>query len=157
MQHSHVGHNVVLGDHVILGGGVLLAGYATVADRAFLSGNCLVHQFVRVGSLSLMQGGSRISKDLPPFTVACDGNFICGLNTVGLRRAGHTAAERLELKQLYRVLFRDGMNFRAAVASARPKFLSPASKMLLDFISESKRGVCTDVTAEAGPQSEEDA
>ena len=62
-----------------------------VDDRAFISGNCLVHQFVRIGTLALMQGGAAISKDLPPYTVARGDNGICGLNTIGLRRAGFTA------------------------------------------------------------------
>ncbi len=146
MANSHVGHNSHLGDYVILANGVLLGGHVTVGDRAFLSGNCVVHQFVRVGSLALMQGGSAISKDLPPFTVAHHGlNRICGLNVVGLRRAGFTAEERLELKRLYHALFRSGQNLRSTLANARREFFSPAAKAMLDFLAESKRGVCTDV------------
>lgn len=144
MAHCHVGHNSALGDHVILANGVLLAGHVTVADRAFLSGNCLVHQFVRVGTLALMQGGSAISKDLPPFTVAQGGNDICGLNTVGLRRAGFSAAQRLELKRLYHALFRSGQNLRTALAEAQKEFTSEAARTLLDFIAASKRGVVVD-------------
>ena len=100
MQHGHVAHNCVIGDHVILAGGALLAGHVVVQDRAFISGNCLVHQFTRVGRLAMMQGGAAISKDLPPFTVALRENEICGLNIVGLRRAGFPAEQRLELKRL---------------------------------------------------------
>jgi UDP-N-acetylglucosamine acyltransferase len=148
MANSHVAHNCRLGDHVILANGALLAGHVTLCDRAFLSGNCIVHQFVRVGTLALMQGGAAISKDLPPYTVARGGNGICGLNTVGLRRAGLPPAERLELKQLYRVLFREGQNLRAAVASARGKFSSAPAKVMLDFLTGSKRGVCRDVGAD---------
>jgi UDP-N-acetylglucosamine acyltransferase len=144
MQHSHVAHNVVLGDHVILAGGALLAGHATIEDRAFISGNCLVHQFVRVGTLSLMQGGAGISKDLPPFTVAHGINNLCGLNVVGLRRVGVSAADRQELRRLYRLLFRSGMNLRQAITSAREKFLSGAARSVLDFVASSKRGVCFD-------------
>ena len=144
MAHSHVGHNARLADHVILVNGALLAGHVTVADRAFISGNCLVHQFVRVGTLALMQGGSAISKDLPPFTVARGYNGICGLNVVGLRRAGLTVEQRLELKQLYRVLFREGSNLREAAVAARKKFTSAPAQTLLDFIIASKRGVCMD-------------
>jgi UDP-N-acetylglucosamine acyltransferase len=145
MANSHVAHNCRLGDYVILANGVLLAGHVTVDDRAFLSGNCIVHQFVRVGTLALMQGGAAISKDLPPYTVARGDNAICGLNTVGLRRAGLTPAERLELKQLYRALFREGQNLRAAVASAQGKFSGAPAKAMLDFLAGSKRGVCRDV------------
>src|ERR1039458_3454445 len=106
MVNAHVAHNVRLGSHIILANGALLAGHVEVADGAFISGNCLVHQFVRVGTLSLMQGGARISKDLPPYTIARGTNRLAGLNIIGLRRAGFTAAERLELKKLYHQLLR---------------------------------------------------
>ena len=150
MAHSHVAHNCRLGDHVILANGALLAGHVTLGDRAFISGNCVIHQFVRVGTLALMQGGSAISKDLPPYTVARGDNGICGLNTVGLRRAGVTPAERLELKQLYHALFREGQNLRAAVVSARQKFSSAPARVMLEFLAGSRRGVCRDVGANLG-------
>jgi UDP-N-acetylglucosamine acyltransferase len=73
------------------------------------------------------------------------GNLMCGLNVVGLRRAGFSAGQRLELKRLYHWLFRSGKNLRAAVAEAREKFTSAPAKNLLDFVSEAKRGVCSDV------------
>ena len=145
MANSHVAHNCLLGDQIILANGVLLGGHVTLEDRVFLSGNCLVHQFVRIGTLALMQGGSAISQDLPPYTVAQGGNTICGLNTVGLRRAGLTPAARLELKQLYHALFRGGRNLRAAVADARQKFSSAPAQVMMDFVAASTRGVCSDV------------
>ncbi len=145
MANAHVAHNCQVGDLVILVNGVLLAGHVTVHDRAFVSGNCVVHQFVRIGTLSMMQGGSAASKDLPPYTVGLGVNIICGLNTVGLRRAGLTPAERLELKQLYRVLFREGLNLRTALAKAQEQFSSAPAKVMLDFVAASKRGVCSDV------------
>lgn len=151
MAHSHVAHNCRLGDHVIVANGALLAGYVSIDDRAFISGNCLVHQFVRVGTLALMQGGSAISKDLPPFTVARGDNGICGLNTVGLRRAGLDPAQRLELKQLYHMLFRQGWSLTAALAAARAQFSGPYAKIMLDFLSASKRGVCFDLGSESRP------
>lgn len=161
MQHSHVAHNVVIGDSMILAGGALLAGHVTVADRAFISGNCLVHQFVRVGTLALMQGGSAISKDLPPYTVARGHNGICGLNTVGLRRAGMSPADRLELRQLYHALFRSGENLRAALAATQAEFTGAPARAMLDFIAASKRGVCADVSgrraAPAAPADEEES
>jgi len=156
MQHSHVAHNVVLGDFVILAGGALLAGYARVDDRAFISGNCLVHQFVRVGTLALMQGGSAVSKDLPPFLVAHEANTLCGLNVVGMRRAGISATDRQELKQVYRALFREGKNLRDAVVVAKKKFSSQPAKIMLDFIASSKRGICFDTGTRRGATPDED-
>jgi UDP-N-acetylglucosamine acyltransferase len=144
MAGAHVAHNCVIGDHVILANGALLGGHAVVQDRAFISGNSCVHQFCRVGTLALMQGNSGISKDLPPFTVALRINEICGLNVVGLRRAGFTAKQRMELKQLYHLLFHGGKNLGAAITEAQKKFTSAPAKALLDFIAEAKRGVCAD-------------
>jgi UDP-N-acetylglucosamine acyltransferase len=144
MANSHVAHNCVVGDHAILANGALLAGHAEVGDCAFISGNCLVHQFTRVGTLAMMQGGSSISQDLPPFTMLSQRNLMCGLNVVGLRRAGFTAEQRLELKRLYHLLFRSGKNLREALAEARENFNSAPAKILSDFIAEAKRGVCAD-------------
>jgi UDP-N-acetylglucosamine acyltransferase len=144
MAGAHVAHNCVVGSHVILANGALLGGHATVQDRAFISGNCLVHQFTRVGTLAIMQGGSAISKDLPPFTIARGDNGICGLNAVGLRRAGFSAAERLELKKLYHALFRGGKLLRSAIADAEISFTGTGSKVMLEFVAAAKRGVCAD-------------
>ena len=144
MANAHVGHNCIVGDHVILANGALLGGYAVVQDRAFISGNCCVHQFCRVGTLAIMQGSSAASQDLPPFTMMHRVNELCGLNSVGLRRAGYTAEQRLELKRLYHMLFRSGKNLRDALAGAKKDFTSPAAKILLDFMAGTKRGFCTD-------------
>lgn len=142
MAHCHLGHNVRVGDGAIIANGALLGGYASVDDRAFISGNCLVHQFVRVGTLSLMQGGSAISKDLPPFTIARGDNAICGLNVIGLRRAGYAAEQRHELKHLYHLLFRGPKHLSHALIEADKKTWSEAARRLITFIRESKRGVC---------------
>jgi UDP-N-acetylglucosamine acyltransferase len=144
MANCHVGHNSLLGDHVIIANGALLGGHVTVQDRAFISGNCLVHQFMRVGTLAMMQGGSAITKDLPPFTIARGYSGICGLNVVGLRRAGFPAEQRLELRKLYHALFRSRKSLRTAIAGAQETFTSPAAKVLLDFVTEAKRGLCSD-------------
>ena len=144
MANSHVAHNCAIGNHVILVNGALLAGHVTVQDRAFISGNCMVHQFCRVGTLALMQGGAGIGKDLPPFCVAVRVNEMCGLNVIGLRRAGLSPDARLELKRLYHLLFRGGKNLREALDEARKNFNGEAAKKMLEFIAEAKRGVCAD-------------
>ena len=62
MANSHVAHNCIIGSHVIIANGSLLAGHVEVQDRAFISGNCCVHQFCRVGTLAMMQGGARVTR-----------------------------------------------------------------------------------------------
>jgi len=154
MAGAHIAHNCVVGNHVIIANGTPLGGHVEVQDRAFLSGNCLVHQFCRVGTLAIMQGGSAISKDLPPFTVARGVNGICGLNVVGLRRAGFSAADRMELKKLYQALFRGRKNISEAVAAARQIFFCPGAKVMLEFMATAKRGVCADCGAARGGEEE---
>lgn len=154
MAHCHVAHNCVIGNHVVLANGALLAGHVTVQDRAFISGNCVVHQFVRIGTLAMMQGGSALSQDLPPFTISFRINELCGLNTVGLRRASFTVEQRLELKRLYHALFRSGQNLRAAVSAASEQFSSGPAKLLLDFVASAKRGVCTDKGRASEPEAD---
>jgi len=148
MANSHVAHNCVIGDHVILVNGALLGGHAMVQDRAFISGICGVHQFCRVGTLAMMQGGSVVTKDLPPYCVALRTNEMCGLNVVGLRRANVSAQERMELKRLYHLLFRGGKNLRDALAEAQKNFTGASAKILLEFVAGAKRGVCADVSHE---------
>lgn len=144
MANSHVGHNSQLGNHVIMANGALLGGHVTVGDRVFISGNCVVHQFVRIGTLAMMQGNSGISQDLPPYTMCRGGiNILCGLNVVGLRRAGITAAERLELKKVYHILFREGLKLKEAIARARAEFKSEPARVMLDFAASTKRGLCS--------------
>ncbi len=155
MAGSHVGHNCTIGNHVILVNGALLGGHVTVQDRAFLSGVCGVHQFTRIGTLSLTQGCSIISQDLPPFTIAAGVNIIRGLNVVGLRRAGFTAEQRLELKKLYHLLFRSGKNMGVALAEAVKNFSSPTAKAMTDFVASAKHGVCADVGRASGKNDDE--
>jgi len=144
MGNVHIGHDSVVGNRVIMANGSMLGGHVILGDRAIISGNCLVHQFVRVGTLALMQGGSAVSQDLPPYTMVRHVNHLCGLNVVGLRRAGFSDAERLEIKRLYRALFRTTSLLREALVQARTKFTAPAAVAMIDFIAGSERGVCSD-------------
>jgi UDP-N-acetylglucosamine acyltransferase len=146
MAGAHVGHDCVVGNHTIIVNGALLGGHVEVGDRAVISGNCLVHQFVRVGTLSMMQGGSGISKDLPPYTVARGNNRLAGLNSIGLRRAGLTSEQRLELRQLFHLLFRSGRGLQEALQEARQQFPSAAARVLIDFTASNLRGLCAPPT-----------
>jgi UDP-N-acetylglucosamine acyltransferase len=146
MASSHVGHNSRLGDHIIIANGALLAGHVTVQDRVFISATCMIHQFVTIGTLSLMQGGSGASKDLPPYTLAYGNNQIAGLNIIGLRRAGLASQDRLELKRAYKAIFRSNVPIRKAAEEAAAAFTNSHARVLIDFVLSSKRGVCADAS-----------
>jgi UDP-N-acetylglucosamine acyltransferase len=146
MAASHVGHNAVVGDHNIFANGVLVGGHAVIADHVFLSGNCAVHQFVRIGALAMMQGNAAVSQDLPPFTMVFGVNKLCGLNTVGLRRADISAEERTEIKTYYRRVFLEGEK----AADLLKETVGIRTRELLEFITASKRGVCAHASRKAG-------
>jgi UDP-N-acetylglucosamine acyltransferase len=141
MTSAHVAHNCTVGNRVILASGVLLGGHVSVADQAFISGNCVVHQFTRVGRLAIMRGLARASRDIPPFAIADHTHVVRGVNRIGLRRAGF-APERIRAIGLaYRVLFRTRQNLREAMARVEAEPRVPEVDELLAFIRESNRGV----------------
>lgn len=143
MANAHVGHNCRLGNGIVLANGALLGGWVQVGDRAFISGNCVVHQFVRVGELSLMRGLSGTSRDVPPYAIVDWQHTVRGLNLVGLKRAEFDGQRIRALKEAFRILFRKGRNLKVAVAEVEADAdLARQVLPLLEFIKTSKRGVC---------------
>jgi UDP-N-acetylglucosamine acyltransferase len=140
MASAHVAHNCRIGDRVIIANNVALAGHVDIEDRAFISGGVVVHQFCRIGRLAMIGGNSKIIQDCLPF-VTTDGvpGRACGLNIVGLRRAGLKSSEVQKLKDAYRLLLRSGLALEEALsrlADARDPFVDH----LTGFIRASTRG-----------------
>ncbi len=142
MHHSHVAHNCQIGNHTIIAGGALLAGYVQVEDRAFVSGNCVVHQFVRIGTLAILRGLSRTSRDVPPFCIMDGTHTVRGINIVGLRRAGFDRERIRALRHAFMRLFHQRVNLRRVVEELRQESCTADVTYLLDFIQQSTRGVC---------------
>lgn len=143
MATSHVGHNCVLADNVILANGALLGGYVEVGKNVFISGNCVVHQFVKIGDYALMRGLSGTSRDVPPYAIIDWQHTVRGVNVVGLKRAGFDEARIRAIRQAYRILFRGGRNLALAVKEVEQIARANSDLLaLLEFIQTSKRGVC---------------
>ncbi|MCY3023205.1 MAG: acyl-ACP--UDP-N-acetylglucosamine O-acyltransferase [Planctomycetota bacterium] len=144
MVGSHVAHNCRVGQNVLLANGALLAGHVCVEDGAFVSGNVVIHQFVRVGRLAILSGGSRFGMDVPPYLIGDGVNAITTLNMVGLRRAQSLSDEdRREIKGAYKVLYRSGLELKEALERLRTEFKSPAVAHWVEFFSTpSRRGFC---------------
>ncbi len=144
MGYSHFAHNVQLGTDVIVVNGALLGGYVKVGNRAFISGNVGVHQFVQVGSLAMLGVGSSLTKDVPPFctTRPSTENGVNGLNVVGMRRAGMDADARAAVKAAFKTLYLSGLNVQQAVAVIAGQACAPEVVKMLDFIRSSERGIC---------------
>ena len=107
MANAHIAHNCQVGHDVILVNLASLTGYCIVEDWVFLSGMVGLHQFTRVGRLSMISALSAVNKDVPPYML-CGGRpaVIQGINVVGLRRAGLAAPVREEIKRAYKLLYR---------------------------------------------------
>ena len=142
MVGTHLAHNVRLGNNVIITNNCLLAGYVDVGDGAVLGGGSIFNQFVRIGRRAMVAGGSCFNKDIPPFVMANFRNILVGINLVGLRRGGFSAATRTEIRRAFKLVFRSGLPVRDAVARARESEWSPEAAEFFDFIAASKRGVC---------------
>ena len=142
MNNAHVGHNCRIGNHAIIVSGALLAGYVEVADRVFVSGNCVVHQFVHIGRLALLRGLSRTSRDVPPFCIMDGTHTVRAINRVGLRRAGFGSEQIRDLHRAFVRLFRRRSNLRLACDEIAAQAPSAEVAELIDFIRGSRRGVC---------------
>jgi len=143
MVGAHVGHNCEIGNNVIIANNCLLGGHVSVDDGAFLGGGCVFHQHMCVGRLALTQGASGFGKDIPPFVIAAEINYVFGLNVIGLRRAGFSAKDRDEIKAAFKLVYTSGLNIAQAVEKAATmKFGAPAQEFI-DFVANAKkRGIC---------------
>jgi UDP-N-acetylglucosamine acyltransferase len=141
MATSHVGPGI--NDAVILANGALLGGHVEVGNGVFLSGNCVVHQFVRIGDYALMRGLSATSRDVPPYAIVDWQHTVRGVNVVGLKRAGFDEKRIRAIRAAFRILFRPGRNLAIALKEVeQSNRVSDDVAALLDFIKSSKRGVC---------------
>lgn len=143
MAGAHIGHNCVIGNNVIIANNCLLAGHVRVDDGAFLGGGSTFHQFMHIGRLVMVQGSSAFGKDLPPFVIAAERNYVFGLNIVGLRRAGLSGNDRGEIKEAFKLVYLSGLNTSQALEKAAIMTFGAPAREFLDFVATSKeRGIC---------------
>jgi UDP-N-acetylglucosamine acyltransferase len=144
MANCHVAHDCRVGDRSIICNGALLAGHVELSPSVFVSGNAVLHQFVRIGRLAMIGGGSRVSRDVPSFGLLVGDSELRGINGVGLRRAGIARAAQEELRKAYSLLFRRTSNIREALPLLESTLKTPEGRELLAFLSAtSRRGYCS--------------
>lgn len=143
MAYSHVAHDCVLHDHVILGNATQLAGEIEIDDYAIISGGTLAHQFSKIGPHVMIQGGSKISKDIPPYVmVGREPITYVGLNIVGLRRRGFSSERINAIQEIYRYLYLSGFNISQAMERIEQELPPSEDRLLiLDFVRSSNRGI----------------
>ncbi len=144
MAYVHIAHDDVVGNHCVIANRVSLAGEVEVGDWAVIGGHVAVHQWVRIGAHSMIQGGSLVSKDVPPFaTVGGDPVRFFVVNRLGLGRRGFTPEQIQEIGEMSRILFQSGLDYNTACDTIEKSIPQSAARdMLVGFIRESQRGVC---------------
>jgi UDP-N-acetylglucosamine acyltransferase len=149
MAYVHLAHDVQVGDHTILANNATLAGHVQVGDWAIIGGLTGVHQFTHVGAHAMTGFQSHVSQDVPPYMMV-SGNPLAvhGFNVEGLRRRGFSRERLALVKQMYRLLYRDGLTLEQAKTAIGALKGSVADEkadadvqLLLDFLDAATRGI----------------
>lgn len=143
MEGVHVAHDAIVGNGCIIGNSTKFAGEIIIDDYSIISASVLMHQFCRVGGYGMIQGGSRFSKDIPPFIIAGrDPIAYCGINIVGLRRRGFSNELIENIHNAYRIIYNSGKNTAEALEQVKQEVpMSKEIEYIISFIENSQRGI----------------
>jgi UDP-N-acetylglucosamine acyltransferase len=143
MACSHVAHDCLIEDGVVVANAVLFAGHIKVEEFAYISGGSAFHHYTTIGRLAFVGGLSRVTQDVPPFTIV-EGNpaEVRGINVVGLRRRNLSEESIEALKKVFRLIYRSGTTRAAALQKLdeTPAPLLPEVKYLLEFLHRIDQG-----------------
>ena len=144
MAYSHVAHDCSIGSNIVLANSVNMAGHVEIEDGAYIAGLVGIHQFVRIGYLSMIDTHSKVTKDIPPYMEAAGHPAsIRGINWTGLLKEGYSGNIINEIESLYRILYKSDLNIGQAVAKIDREFkLSQNTAHFIKFLKNSSRGIC---------------
>jgi len=144
LAYSHIAHDCQVGDRLVMSSHAALGGHVVVEDGVNIGWGAGVHQFCRIGKFAMVAAASKMVQDLPPFLIA-DGNpaHVRTYNKVGMERANFTEAEIKLVHNIYKILFREGLNRSQATEKLRrhPQVGNPIFDSFFQFFASSKRGV----------------
>lgn len=144
MAYCHIAHDCIIGNHCVMANNASLTGHVVLEDNVTMGGFSGVHQFSRLGRLCMIGGMTKVTQDIPPFSL-CDGHpaRIAGINAVGLERAGFSPEEMAIIKKVTRILFNSGLSKKTALEEVESEFeMTPSIEHLIFFVKTSKRGIC---------------
>jgi UDP-N-acetylglucosamine acyltransferase len=142
MENMHIAHDCIFGSNLIIGNSTKFAGEVTVDDNAIISAVVLCHQFCKIGSYVMIQGGSRFSQDIPPYIIAGKEPIrYAGINLVGLRRHGFSNELIQHIHEAYRLLYSKGIIAEGINEIRNNLQITPEIQYIIDFVSSSNRGI----------------
>lgn len=143
MAYTHVAHDCILKNNIIVANATQIAGEVEIDDFATVGGGTLMHQFSKIGAHVMIQGGSHINKDVPPFAIV--GRIpttFAGINLIGLRRRGYTAEQIENIQNIYRILYNSSLNNTDALNKIMAEIPDSEEKsIVVDFVKSSDRGI----------------
>ena len=144
MAYVHIAHDCRIGNHIIMANAATLGGHIEVGDYAVIGGLAGIHQFVRIGPYAMVGACSAVSQDVPPYLSAVGNRArLYGLNSVGLRRNGFDPERLRQIKRAYHIFFRSSLTLKESIKKAQEESgNSKDIELMVDFINQSKRGVC---------------
>ena len=147
MAYTHIAHDCHVGNHTTLANNTTLAGHVHLGDWVTVGGLTGIHQFVKIGAHAMVGFASAVAQDVPPFMLV-DGNPLAvrGYNLVGLRRRGFSAERLGAVKQMHKMLYRQGLTLeaaRAAIADLLQSVPEAAGDvaMMEQFLADATRGI----------------
>ncbi len=143
LAYAHIAHNCTVGSHCIFSNNGTLAGHVVMDDYAIIGGLSAVHQFCRIGRMSIIGGCTKIVQDVPPYMIA-DGNpaAVRSINAVGLQRHGVSEAVQKQIRQAHKIIYSSGLNTTQAVERLKEELGEvPEVAALIEFIVTSPRGI----------------
>jgi UDP-N-acetylglucosamine acyltransferase len=143
MAYVHIAHDCIIGNNCILANAATLAGHIIIDDWAIIGGLSAVHQFVNIGTHTMISGGSLVRKDVPPFTKSArEPLSYVGINSIGLRRRGFSFEKIKEIQDIYRIIYLRGYNVTQAIDVIEAEMPATSERdEILSFISRSSRGI----------------
>ena len=143
MAYCHVAHDCVLGNNIIMSNVTQLAGEVEIDDFAVIGGGTLVHQFTRIGAHVMIQGGSKVGKDVPPYIIAArEPLSFYGINSVGLNRRGFTPEQIHTIQEAYRLIYQSDLNTTQALDKIEATMPASAERdQIISFVRQSTRGI----------------
>jgi UDP-N-acetylglucosamine acyltransferase len=143
MAYVHIAHDCVVGNQTIMANNATLAGHVTVGDWAILGGFVGIHQFCKVGAHAFVGMNTGVTRDVPAYTLVSGHPAVPkGINSEGLKRRGFSAAQIRNIKNAYKLVYRQGRKIAdatdeiAALVDSQPEL-----KIFLDSLRSSERGL----------------
>ena len=143
MAYCHLAHDCVIGSHTIFANNASLAGHVTIGDYVILGGYTLVFQFCQIGNYAMTAFAAGVHKDVPPYFMAAGYRAEpAGINSEGMRRNGFTPEQIANVKNAYKILYRQGLPYEEARSQiAQAAETAPELAVLRDFLADSKRSI----------------